>query len=204
MVMELDHLVVGAASLDEGVAWCERVLGVTPAPGGSHALMGTHNRLLNIGAAPAYPRCYLEIIAIDPAAPGPQAGRARWFDLDQPALQAVLRERGPGLIHWVSRVASLEASLAQWRGEGIDAGEAVAASRQTPQGLLSWRIALRPDGRRLRREGLPVLIEWGAAARHPADGLPESGVRLLGFEARDGLSARLATPRGEVNLELIG
>ena len=196
MAMELDHLVVGAATLDEGVAWCERVLGVMPAPGGRHALMGTHNRLLNI-SAPAYPRTYLEIIAIDPEAPGPQ-GRARWFDLDQPALQAALRERGPGLIHWVSRVASLDASLAQWRGEGVDAGEAVAASR----GALSWRIALREDGRRLRREGLPLLIEWGEA--HPTDGLPASGVQLLSFEARDGLSARLATPRGEVSLELIG
>ncbi len=200
MAMELDHLVVGAATLDEGVAWCERVLGVTPAPGGRHALMGTHNRLLNI-STPTYPRAYLEIIAIDPEAPGPQ-GRARWFDLDQPALQAALRERGPGLIHWVSRVASLDASLAQWRGEGIDGGEAVAASRQTPGGLLSWRIALREDGRRLRREGLPLLIEWGAV--HPADALPASGVNLLDFEARDGLRARLATPRGELTLELIG
>lgn len=196
MAMELDHLVVGAASLDEGVAWCERVLGVTPAPGGRHALMGTHNCLLDI-SAPLYPRCYLEIIAIDAAAPEPQ-GRARWFDLDQPALQAALRERGPGLIHWVARVPSLEASLAQWRGEGIDAGEAVAASR----GALSWRIALREDGRRLRREGLPLLIEWGRT--HPTDDLPASSVRLQSYEARDGLSARLLTPRGELQLELIG
>ena len=30
----LDHLVVMAASLDEGVAWCEATLGVTPGPGG--------------------------------------------------------------------------------------------------------------------------------------------------------------------------
>lgn len=195
MAMELDHLVVGAVTLDEGVAWCERVLGVTPAPGGRHALMGTHNRLLNI-SAPAYPRAYLELIAIDPEAPGPQ-GRARWFDLDQPALQAALRERGPGLIHWVSRVASLDASLSHWRSEGVDAGEAVAASR----GVLSWRIALREDGRRLRREGLPLLIEWGEA--HPTDSLPASGVQLLSFEARDGLKARMATPLGERWLEQI-
>lgn len=200
MVMELDHLVVGAGSLEEGVAWCERLLGVTPASGGRHSLMGTHNRLLDI-SAPLNPRCYLEIIAIDAAAPDPR-GRARWFDLDQPALQTALSERGPGLIHWVARVPSLEASLAQWRGEGVDAGEAVAASRQTPAGLLSWRIALREDGRRLRREGLPLLIEWGAA--HPCDSLPASGVRLLSFEARDGLKARLDTPHGELELELIG
>lgn len=194
MSMELDHLVVGAATLEEGVALCERILGVTPGPGGKHALMGTHNRLLNI-SGPHHPRVYLEIIAIDPDAPPP--GRARWFDLDQPTLRERLAQ-GPGLIHWVSRVPNLDAALANWRGEGVDAGEVVEASR----GNLRWRIALREDGRRLRREALPVLIEWGES--HPTDGMPESGVQLLGFEARDGLKARLATPRGEVELEVIG
>ena len=192
--MELDHLVVGAATLEEGVAWCERVLGVTPQPGGKHALMGTHNRLLLISGA-NHLRCYLEIIAIDPEAPPP--GRPRWFDLDQPALRERLAE-GPGLIHWVSRVPNLDAALANWRGEGVDAGEAVQASR----GNLRWRMALREDGRRLRREALPVLIEWGES--HPTDGMAESGVHLLGFDSRDGLRARLATPRGEVELEAIG
>lgn len=192
--MELDHLVVGAATLDEGVAWCERVLGLPPQPGGRHVLMGTHNRLLNIGSA-NHPRSYLEIIAIDPDAPPP--GRPRWFDLDQPALRERLAQ-GPGLIHWVARVPSLDAALACWRSEGVDAGEATEASR----GGLRWRIALRADGRRLRREALPVLIEWGEA--HPTDTLPEQGVQLLGFEARDGLRARLATPRGDIDLEVIG
>lgn len=195
--MDIDHLVVAAPDLAAGVAWCERVLGVSPAPGGSHGLMGTHNRLLNISSA-AYPRCYLEIIAIDPAAPGP-VGRARWFDLDQPALQQALREQGPGLIHWVARVAQMDATLAQMHSEGIDAGEPVAAER----GDLRWRIALRQDGRRLRREGLPTLIEWATGGPHPADRLPASGVSLQRFEARDGLKAWLDTPRGEVQLSLL-
>ncbi|MDR7332765.1 VOC family protein [Roseateles asaccharophilus] len=192
--MELDHLVVGAATLDEGVAWCECVLGVTPQPGGKHALMGTHNRLVNI-SGPRHPRCYLEVIAIDPNAPLP--GRPRWFDLDLPALRERLAQ-GPGLIHWVARVPNLDAALAYWRGEGVDAGEATAASR----GNLRWRIALRADGRRLRREALPVLIEWGDA--HPTDTLPDQAVQLLDFDTRDGLRARLQTPRGEVELEVIG
>lgn len=194
-MMDIDHLVVGAVNLEEGQAWCERELGVTPLAGGKHGLMGTHNRLLNI-SSPASPRCYLEIIAIDPEAPPPQ-GRARWFDLDLPALQQALRA-GPGLIHWVARVPDLDAALAQWRSEGVDAGEPVTASR----GALNWRIALREDGRRLRREALPVLIEWGDA--HPTDAMPASGVQLLDFEARDGLVARLATPRGEVTLSVVG
>ncbi|HLO93628.1 MAG TPA: VOC family protein [Burkholderiaceae bacterium] len=192
--MDIDHLVVGAATLEDGVAWCERVLGARPAPGGRHALMGTHNAVLNISSA-THPRCYLEIIAIDPEAPPP--GRARWFDLDQPGLRQRLAQ-GPGLIHWVARVPSLEAALAQWRSEGVDGGQPVAASR----GLLSWQIALREDGRRLRREGLPVLIEWGD--RHPCDALPESPVSLKSFEARDGLRAWLDTPLGETVLDVVG
>ena len=44
----VDHLVVLAADLASGVAWCERTLGITPAAGGEHPLMGTHNRLLRL------------------------------------------------------------------------------------------------------------------------------------------------------------
>ena len=65
MHAQLDHLVIAAASLAEGVAWCEATLGVVPGPGGSHPLMGTHNRLLHIASA-AFPQAYLEIIAIEP------------------------------------------------------------------------------------------------------------------------------------------
>ena len=36
-----DHLVVVAHTLDQAAAWCEATLGVVPASGGQHALMGT-------------------------------------------------------------------------------------------------------------------------------------------------------------------
>ncbi|WP_295642193.1 VOC family protein, partial [uncultured Methylibium sp.] len=74
----LDHLVIGADTLAQGVAWCEAELGITPGPGGRHALMSTHNRVFTI-ASDGYTRAYAEIIAIDPDAPPP--GRARWFGL---------------------------------------------------------------------------------------------------------------------------
>ena len=45
LVIEPDHVVVAARSLDEGADWCERILGVRPVEGGKHATMGTHNRL---------------------------------------------------------------------------------------------------------------------------------------------------------------
>ena len=46
----VDHLVVAARTLDEGVAWCEATLGITPTAGGQHPLMGTHNRVFAIGS----------------------------------------------------------------------------------------------------------------------------------------------------------
>jgi hypothetical protein len=50
--------VVVAASLEQGVQWCERVLGITPGPGGEHALMGTHNRLFSGRVAGLSPRLF--------------------------------------------------------------------------------------------------------------------------------------------------
>ena len=92
--------------------------------------MGTHNQLLAIGS-PAFPRTYLEIIAIDPDAPAPT--RRRWFDLDDPAVRARLRER-PRQLHVVARCTGLDARLDALRAAGVDPGVAVAAERASPDG----------------------------------------------------------------------
>ena len=112
MSRTLDHLVIGAATLEQGAAWCEATFGVAPGPGGKHALMGTHNRLLSL-ACEAFPRCYLEIIAIDPDAPAP--ARRRWFDLDDAAVQdravtdvTVLLDDGVGAREAVHHAAILK------------------------------------------------------------------------------------------------
>lgn len=188
MKVALDHLVVIASSLDEGVAWCEAVLGVTPGPGGQHALMSTHNRLFSI-ASPAFPLAYFEIIAIDPAAPPP--ARRRWFDMDDPALQDRVRRSGPQLLHWAARVPDARAAVATLRTQGLDRGEVIAASRPTPSGLLQWQITVRDDGQRLYDGALPTLIQWGAV--HPAAAMPASGVTLASFELQHPQADTLAT-----------
>ena len=176
----LDHLVVVAASLEEGAAWCQATLGVAPQPGGRHALFGTHNLLLNISSA-RYPRSYLEIIALDPAAhPAPDTRgqpRTRWFDMDDPALRERVRTHGPQLIHWVARMPDLDAAVTALATRGLDRGDVLAASRDTPRGELRWKIAVRPDGQRLFDGLLPTLIEW-SGHRHPTDDLPDSGVAM--------------------------
>jgi hypothetical protein len=214
---EVDHLVVAAATLAQGAVWCEATLGAVPAPGGKHVGMGTHNRLLAIGSA-AFPRAYLEIIAIDAEAPPP--ARPRWFGLDDAALQVELQQRGPRLLHVVARCARLDATLAALAALGIDAGRPVAAERASAAGLLRWRIAGRADGRLLCGGALPTLIDW--QGMHPADHLPPSPVALrsltlggvpatvaaaLGLRgatwAGEGvaLQAGFDTPRGIVHLD---
>jgi len=95
---QVDHLVVVARDLDEGAAWCEATLGVTPGTGGEHPLMGTHNRLIHI-ASSAFRTAYLEIIAINPhAAARPATENRRWFDMDDPGLRAHITRNGPSLV----------------------------------------------------------------------------------------------------------
>lgn len=172
MTLALDHLVVAAASLDQGVAWCEATLGVTPGPGGKHVLFGTHNRLLKI-ATPAFPLAYLEVIAVDPISP-PQR-RARWFGLDEPALQQRLAA-SPCLIHAVARTDTLGTQRRALRAAGMDPGEPVQAGRDTPQGRLAWQILVRADGRLLCGGALPTLIQWEGV--HPAARMPDAGLAL--------------------------
>ena len=172
MSLFVDHLVVGAATLDQGVAWCEATLGVTPGPGGRHALMGTHNRLLKI-ATPDFADAYFEIIAIDPDAPPPT--RPRWFGLDGAALQAALRG-GPKLLHLVARSTMLDMHRWGLITLGYAPGDPIAASRDTPAGRLSWQMLLRDDGALALAGALPTLIQWQGP--HPAQQMPDSGLRL--------------------------
>lgn len=217
MNTHLDHLVVAAASLEQGVAWCEAALGVTPGPGGRHPLMGTHNRLVKI-ATDAFPDAYLEIIAIDPHAAPPQ--RVRWFGLDAPALQARLREQGPQLIHAVARTAQLDMQRWALITLGLKPGNPVRAGRDTPEGPLAWQILVRDDGELDCGGALPTLIQW--EGRHPAQAMPASGLslksltlhgvpgrvrdllKLRGVDIQPGpgpaLQAVLAGPMGDVTL----
>jgi hypothetical protein len=161
---EPDHLVVTAASLQAGMDWVEEKLGVSMAPriGGEHVRLGTHNALMSLG-----PGFYLEVIAIDPAAPAP--GRARWFGLDRLAPGAP-----PRLAHWVARSGDIHAAA---QAATIKPGVIEEMSR----GALHWLITIAADGA-LQCEGeLPSLIQWQTEP-HPASALPELGCRLEQLE----------------------
>lgn len=197
----VDHLVIGAADLDSGVKWLESTFGVVIGAGGRHPLMATHNRLLAI-SAPGWPDVYLELIAIDPlAAAGPQDGRSRWFGLDDPRVRSAIA-RQPRLLHLVARTADLRGSLAALAPLGEDPGEPVAASRQSPAGMLEWQISVRHDGMPQHRGALPALIEWRGPL-HPARSLPASPVRLRRLRAGSERPAVLARAWAAIGLDAI-
>ena len=183
MNARVDHLVIVADTLEQGAHWCETTLGAAPVAGGRHALMATHNRLLSIGGD-RFPSSYLEIIAIDPDAATP--GRPRWFGMDDPALQAAARA-APRLVHAVARTTMID--MVRWGliNCGLNPGVPVAAERDTPAGVLKWRITVPDDGRLECAGALPTLIEWQGP--HPCDRLPASPVVLRELTLR-GLPAQ--------------
>lgn len=179
MLNKIDHVAVGAASLEQGVAALETTLGVTVPPGGKHAAMSTHNRVMRVGV-----ESFLEIIAIDPAAPPP--GRARWFTLDEPATQKRLAER-PRALCWVVGASDLDAIVAN---SPVDLGEIVPLSR----GDLSWRLTVPKDGSLPEGGLIPAFIEWSPGA-HPSTRMQDLGVALK--------AVRLTHPEPKRLIELL-
>jgi hypothetical protein len=181
---ELDHLIVAAATLEQAEAFITERTGATALRGGKHVAMGTHNSLLRLGE-----RIYLELIAIDPDAPHP--GRARWFELDRPIMQALLRD-SPRLVAWAARCDDIAAARAACP---VDPG----AIHPMQRGTLSWRITVPDDGKLPEGGVLPTLIAW-PDARHPTDALPDQGVRLATLAAAHPEPARIRTALGALGL----
>jgi hypothetical protein len=209
MQTQIDHLVIAASTLEQGVQWCEAHLGITPGQGGEHALFGTHNRLFKI-ATPTFPMAYLEIIAIDPHATRSPKILARhphlWFDLGSSALQKSI-SKTPRFIHFVVSTSDIKAARMALRQEGIDRGPAIRAERQTKKGVLHWQISVRADGQRLFDGALPTLIQWGKPDAidplqlHPRNTLPRSGVTLQSMDITHPSDEKLRTAYASIGLQ---
>lgn len=150
--LSLDHLVYGVPDLAKAIDEFGEKLGIFPALGGRHEGLGTHNAIL-----PLTGRTYLELIASDPAAPGPKQPRP--FGLDT-------LER-PTLVTWAVRSRDIERDVERARERNYDPGIVFPMTRTEPDGrAIHWKLALpaQPFG-----DGLvPFVIEWGDT-RHPSD-----------------------------------
>jgi hypothetical protein len=158
----IDHIVIASPSLDAGVEYVYKTLGVMPQFGGVHSRMGTHNYLLRLGKS-----TYLEVIAINPDAP--KIERPRWFALDTLGENAK-----PQLLTWVARTNDIK--LATTNSQ-IFFGEIEAMNRAG----LNWLITIPFDGSLLFNGVCPSLIQW-LNEPHPANKLPDTGCSLIGIE----------------------
>lgn len=166
-MIELDHITVAAATLDEGVAYVEATLGVAVGSGGAHARMGTHNRLLRLG-----PALFLEVIAPDPANPTPPR---HWFALNDEAMLRSLREDGPRLATWVVRSDAIEI--------GARSPIALGEPTRVARGDLEWSITVPDDGSMPAGGAMPTLIQWPDGP-HPATRMQDRGVTLERLQVR--------------------
>ena len=152
MKTEIDHLVIGAETLSQGVEYIKHSLGVDMPYGGVHVKMGTHNHLMQIGEG-----LFLEIIAINPDIEAPK--RPRWFGLDDPFVRQRLAIQ-PTLLTWVVNTCNLSKLIQQ-------AGYSLGNSELIRRGELSWNFGLPDDGRLIAGGILPYAIEWHTG-KHPA------------------------------------
>lgn len=154
-MLTFDHIAITAETLAEGVERVESALGLSLAGGGRHDVMGTHNRVMNMGDL------YLEVIAVDPE--GARPPYPRWFDIDRFAGP-------PRLTNWILRCDDLAAEIA--------AGPAGLGRPMTfRRGDYHWQMAVPETGILPFDNCFPALIQWLNAA-HPVQSLPDVGLRL--------------------------
>ena len=163
--LALDHLLIGAPSLEMGVAWLERRTGVRAAMGGSHPGLGTWNALASLG-----PRQYIEIIAPDPGQPGVETFYV-------PGLRQF---EGPRIATWAAAGEGLASRFGDPGPNGFSCGPLRSGIRVRPDGMrLAWTLAFPKLANRGNLEGtIPFFIEWHSESVHPGGSAPR-GLTLI-------------------------
>ena len=180
----LDHVLLGSRDLQQGIDFVAERTGVRTVFGGVHPGRGTQNALLSLGE-----RCYLEIIAPDPAQPEVKNHLA-------PELHSL---KEPRLVGWAAHPGALSAYAEKLRQAGIAFEGPTPGSRKRPDGrLLQWQtLNLADDAGGL----LPFFIEWAPDSVHPSADAPR-GCAVSYFAAETPDPAKLATKLKLLDLDL--
>jgi Glyoxalase-like domain len=182
----VDHLLLGAADLDAAITWFEAKSGVRAVPGGSHPGAGTRNALASLGG-----RCYLEIIAPDPA----QNTYNSRFDVRGLAT--------PRMITWAATTKNVDDLLARARAAGLMATGPNTGTRARPDGrVLKWRTATVQSQLTIGVfDPLPFFIEWDRASVHPSADSPR-GCELQSLEVKHPHAEAVAATLQRLGIEL--
>jgi hypothetical protein len=163
-MIKLDHIVVGALTLEQGINYVKNILGSEPYGGGRHSGQGTHNKIMRLGDD-----VYLEVIAPDPNSDV----KSKWFSLGDDAVLESLR-KSPRLIAYVARTDDLETLLKETHYP--------LEARPAQRDALRWLFGFSKDGKLLADGLFPYVMQW--QSDHPAWTMKDSGcqlVRLQGF-----------------------
>ncbi|OWW18532.1 VOC family protein [Noviherbaspirillum denitrificans] len=180
----LDHIVVVAEHLEEGVEFCEKSFGDTLTRGGEHVRVGTHNYLLNLDGG-----IYLEVIAINPAAGATDC--PRWFGMDWQE-QRRRAAKGPFLATFVARTNQI--------GSAVTNLPSLGPVRHMQRGSLKWQITIRDDGGLVENGTVPTIIHWPEGV-HPTQVMPRSNCRLIRLDAFHPQPAQLRGAWTRIGLE---
>ena len=163
---KIDHIVIGASSLEDGVGYVKSVLGVDIPYGGEHIKMGTHNHLMQLGND-----AFLEVIAVNEKIAPPN--RPRWYGLDDPYTRQCL-EQQPSLLTWVVNTGNINELM-------LHSTYSLGKPELISRGNLSWNFGLPEDGRLLGSGILPYAIEWHTDV-HPSKGMADLGCSFQRLE----------------------
>jgi len=180
---DLDHILLGVADLDSGIAWVEQRTGVRAIFGGVHPGRGTRNALLSLG-----PRRYLEIIAPDPKQ-----------QLEGPA-QPLAAMREPRLFNWAVHTSDIAGAAKRAVAAGFGIDGPADGSRTRPDGkVLRWKTCRLKDD---RGGLLPFFIEWSPESVHPSVDAP-SGCILQRFLVQSPQPQEFAKQCHSLGLEVL-
>ncbi len=183
MQTRIDHLVIGAGSLIQGVNYVRNLLNVDIPYGGEHEKMGTHNHLMKLGDG-----VFLEVIAINRQVEQPK--RPRWYGLDDPFIQHRI-ENEPTLLTWVVNTQNIDGLI---QNAIFSLGKSEVISR----GDLSWSFGLPDDGRLLAGGLLPYAMEWHTD-KHPSGNMIDMGCSLHALEIYHSYPVWLQTALESIN-----
>ena len=163
---KLDHIVLGALTLEEGTEFVEDILQAKLSDIGYHKDMGTYNRVIRISD-----EVYFEVIANDPKIKNLK--NRKWFNLDNLNLQSKLN-KSPQIIGYV--IENKDMSISKYYDPFFK------ASRDN----FRWEFAIPTsqnnilDSEIIETGVIPSLISW--KTEKPVYQMKKNQFELISFE----------------------